>query len=150
MPEYVIWHDSAMTTSSMFDERHGVFHLADEGVEIQRSAKKSGWHTLTLDTTDAVDRESFLAAVTEAFDLPSSLVASWDTLDGCLRALDLDEPDGLLVVWDHWGGFAEADPDSFESAVEVFQDACVAWRDDDFQGAVLLRGTGPDTSLATW
>ena len=139
-----------MATSSVFDDRHGVFHLASEGGEIQRSARANGWHTLVLDTSNVVERETFMTAVCEAFDLPRSLVTNWDLLDGSLRALDLDEPDGLLVVWDHWGGFAEADPDGFESAVEVFHDACVAWQDDDFQGAVLLRGEGPETNLDTW
>ena len=150
MPEAFIWHESAMTASANFDERHGVFHLATQGDEIQHTATDCGWHTVTLDTAEAVDRDAFMTAVSEAFDLPRALVTNWDSLDGWLRSLDLDEPDGLLVVWDHWEVFAEADPDGFESAVEVFQDACVAWRDDEFQGAVLLRGEGPETSLPTW
>jgi hypothetical protein len=140
----------AVTTSSIFDERHGVFHLESAGDEIQRLATKGGWHSCVIDTAGVTDREGFMNVIAEALDLPRSLLTSWDALDGCMRALDLDEPDGLLVLWDHWGGFAEADPDAFEMAVEVFQDACVAWRDDEFQGTVLLRGVGPETSLESW
>jgi len=139
-----------MTTSSIFDERHGVFLHPGPGDEVQRSAADLGWHTLVLDTASVVDREGFMSVVAEAFDLPAGGVQNWDSLDGYLRALDMDEPDGLLVVWDRWGTFAEADPDGFELAVEVFQDVCVAWHDDSFQGAVLLRGEGPETSLETW
>ena len=65
--------------------------------------------------------------VAEVFDLPALIRPRWDALDECLRALDLDDPEGLLVCWDGWASFAEADPDAFEMAVEVFQDACVAW-----------------------
>ncbi|MCZ3386073.1 MAG: barstar family protein, partial [Actinomycetia bacterium] len=75
---------------------------------------------------------------------------SWDVLDQHLRALDLDEPNGLLVCWESWGAFAEADPDSFEMAIEIFQDACIAWEYDKFQAAVLLVGDGPETDVATW
>ena len=87
----------------------------------------------------------FLAVCREAFDLPAAVVR-WEQLDGCLRSLDLED-EGLLVVWDGWASLADGDPDTFEMAVEVFQDACVSWRDDEVPGSVLLVGDGPETDL---
>ena len=96
---------------------------------------------------DVDDREGFVAALADAFDLSELGAGSWDVLDQHLRALDLDEPNGLLICWEGWGAFAEADPDSFEMAIEIFQDACIAWQYDKFQAAVLLVGDGPETDL---
>lgn len=138
-----------MTLASLFDgTSHGVFHVGRSTSTIERRAVRSGWNVLVLDTAGVVDKQGFMDAVAEAFDLPSWFGRNWDALDECLRALDLDDPDGLLVLWDGWAGFAESDPDAFETAVGVFQDACVAWADDEVGGAVLLRGPGPETDLA--
>lgn len=124
----------------------GVFVAADVGA-LAKEAEEQGWHVVTLDTSEVVDKDGYMTVVAEAFDLPDWFGRNWDALDECLRALDLDDPDGLLVVWDGWGAFAEADPVEFETAVAVFQDATVAWHDDETPGAVLLHGAGPETDL---
>lgn len=149
MPDRHIWHDLVMTPRA-FDDRHGVYHLSGGSEGPRRQALAHGWHAVVIDTSGVSDKDGYMMAVSEAFDFPSSLLTTWTGLDDCLRAVDRDEPDGLLVIWDNWGDFAEADPDGFESALQVLQDACVAWRDDDFQGAVLLNGPGPDTDLMEW
>jgi hypothetical protein len=133
-----------------FGGRRGVHVLDGDVGAVRRDALDHQWHTVTLDTADAGDREGFVNALSDAFDLSGLGAGSWDVLDQHLRALDLDEPNGLLVCWDGWGNFAEADPDSFEMAIEIFQDACIAWQYDNFQAAVLLVGEGPETDLPTW
>jgi len=129
-------------------QRHGVFRYNGRA-DAERRAEEHGWRYVLLDTSQVTDRDGFMDACAEAFDLPSWFARNWDSLDECLRGLDLEEPDGVLVVWDGWDTLAENDPDCFEVAVEVFQDACVAWTDDDVPGAVLLRGLGPETDLPT-
>jgi hypothetical protein len=124
----------------------GVFRWTGEG-DPERDATGAGWRFVVLDSSDAADRDSFFSVCADAFDLPVAAVRSWDTLDLCLRGLDLGEPDGLLVMWQGWQQLADTDPDAFDCALEVFRDACVAWEDDDLPGAVLLVGDGPDTDL---
>jgi len=124
----------------------GVFTADDVG-SLAADAADQGWYVVGLDTSAVTDQARYLEVVCEAFDFPLAVGGSWDGLDACLRALDLDEPDGLLVVWDNWSEFAIADPVAFETAVAVFQDAAVAWRDDETPGAVLLHGPGPETDL---
>lgn len=124
----------------------GVFVVQELG-SLAGEAESEGWCVVRLDTSGATDMHQYMTVVSEAFDLPEWFGRNWDSLDECLRALDLDEPDGLLVVWDNWSEFAEADPVAFETAVAVFQDATVAWHDDDTPGAVLLHGPGPETDL---
>ena len=127
-------------------ERNGVFRWADGDAAVgERHADDAGWKFVFVDTSGVEDREGFLAVCREAFDLPAAVVR-WEQLDGCLRSLDLED-EGLLVVWDGWASLADDDPDTFEMAVEVFQDACVSWRDDEVPGSVLLVGDGPETDL---
>ncbi len=142
-----------MTIASILQgHTHGLFHwAAGTGAgpvqRLEKQVERAGWRYVQLDTEGVVDKGEFLDRCAEAFDLPSWFGRNWDALDECLRGLDLDEPTGLLVVWDRWADLAEADPDAFETAVEVFRDACVAWNDDEVPGAVLLRGPGPETDL---
>ena len=132
-----------------FDGRRGVFVLLDELGPLKSEAAEHDWHTVTLDTTTVEDRSGFVAALTDALDLDVA-EPSWNLLDEHLRALELDEPNGLLICWEGWGTLADADPDSFEMALEVFQDACIAWQADNFQAAVLLVGEASEVDLPTW
>jgi hypothetical protein len=127
-------------------DRHGV--LRYEGpLELESAAEDVGWRYVLLDTVSVGEREEFLLRCAEAFDLPIRLASSWEGLDQGLRGLDWDEPPGVVVVWQGWDELAEGDPDGFDSAIEVLRDACVAWRDDDVPGAVVLVGQGPETDL---
>ncbi|HEX5016412.1 MAG TPA: barstar family protein [Actinomycetes bacterium] len=132
-----------------FDGRRGVFVLVDSVSKVRSEATDHDWHTVTLDTSDIDDRAGFISALSDALDL-SVEIPSWDVIDEHLRALELDEPNGLLILWEGWGTVADADPDCFEMALEVFQDACIAWQADDFQAAVLLVGEASETDLPTW
>ncbi len=127
-------------------DRHGVFRWAGRA-DAEKRADEHGWRYVVLDTRGVDDKAAFLDVCAEAFDLPSWFGRNWDALDECLRGLDLEEPAGLLVVWEGWDHLADADPDTFEMALEVFQDACVAWKDDEVPGAVLLKGDGPETDV---
>jgi len=133
-------------------QSHGVFRWtsgtkAGPAQRLEGQVERAGWRFVLLDTEGATDKAEFLERCAEAFDLPSWFGRNWDALDECLRGLDLDEPTGLLVVWDQWADLADGDPDAFDTAIEVFRDACVAWNDDEVPGAVLLRGAGPETDL---
>jgi len=142
--------DVPETVRDAFDGRRGVFVLVDPVTPLRREASEHDWHTVTLDTTEVDDRPGFVAALADALDLDDVTEGSWDVLDQHLRALELDEPNGLLLLWEGWGTLADADPDCFEMALEVFQDACIAWQADDFQAAVLLVGEASETDVPTW
>lgn len=137
------------TVREAFDGRRGVFVLLDEVASVRTEANEHDWHTVTIDTAAVEDRDGFIAALSDALDL-SVEPPSWEIIDQHLRALDLDEPNGLLILWEGWGSVADVDPDTFEMALEVFQDACIAWAADDFQAAVLLVGEASETDVPTW
>lgn len=144
-----------MTLDRLFSgEKNGVFRWegpedarAGADIEPERAADEAGWRYVLLDSWSAADKATFFECCAEAFDLPSWFGRNWDALDECLRGLDLDEPDGLLVVWQGWSVLADGDPDAFDSALEVFRDAVVAWDFDEVRGAVLLTGEGPEADL---
>jgi hypothetical protein len=132
-------------------DSHGVLrHEVDDSTglrDLETAAERAGWRFVLLDTATVAEREQFLLCCADAFDLPVRLASSWEGLDQGLRSLDWDEPPGVVVVWQGWGELAEGDPDGFDSAIEVLRDACVAWKDDDVPGAVVLVGQGPETDL---
>ena len=128
-------------------QRHGVYRW-DEDPDpsvVEAKVAGAGWRFVHLDSAGVEDRIEFMQRCWDAFDLPPG--TDWEVLDTYLRAMDLEEPDGLLVLWTGWAEIAAGDPDWFETAVEVFNDACVAWRDDEVPGAVVLPGDGPETDL---
>jgi hypothetical protein len=126
---------------------HGVLRH-DGTLDAENAAARAGWRFVLLDSSDVAVRDDFLECCADAFDLPRRLASSWEGLDSGLRSLDWDEPAGVLVVWTGWPALAEGDPDGFDSALEVLRDACVAWKDDEVPGAVVLVGPGPETDLA--
>jgi len=142
--------DVPLIVREAFDGRRGVFVLLDDLAPVRREATEHDWHTVTLDTSAVEDRDGFVRALSDALDLTDVGDGSWEVLDQHLRALELDEPNGLLICWESWGTLADADPDCFEMALEVFQDACIAWQADDFQATVLLVGDASETDLPTW
>ena len=115
-------------------QRHGVYRW-DEDPDpsvVEAKVAGAGWRFVHLDSAGVEDRTEFMERCWDAFDLP--LGTDWEVLDTYLRAMDLEGADGLLVLWTGWAELAAADPDWFETAVEVFNDACVAWRDDEVPG----------------
>ena len=141
--------DVPETVRDAFDGRRGVFVLVDDVKNVRNEAREHDWHTVTLDTSEVDERAGFISALSDALDL-SVEIPSWDMIDQHLRALELDEPNGLLILWEGWGTVADADPDCFEMALEVLQDACIAWQADDFQANVLLVGEASETDLPSW
>jgi Barstar (barnase inhibitor) len=125
---------------------HGVMRH-DGPLEVESAADSAGWRYVLLDSELVAEREEFLDRCADAFDLPRRLASTWEGLDTGLRGLDWDEPAGVLVVWQGWSELAEGDPDGFDCAIEVLRDACVAWKDDEVPGAVVLVGPGPETDL---
>ena len=125
---------------------HGVLRYEGQ-LDLESAAGDAGWRFVLLETGSVAEREEFRQRCADAFDLPTRLASTWEGLDQGLRTLDWDEPPGVVVVWQGWSALAEGDPDGFDSAIEVLRDACVAWKDDDVPGAVVLVGQGPETDL---
>lgn len=100
-----------------------------------------GRRVVVLDGSDVEDKASFLLLCEVAFDLPEWFGRNWDALEECL--VDLDAPGGVLVLWSDWAVFAEAEPEEYATALDVFSDAARALALEHRVFAVLLVGEEP-------
>ncbi|MCU0283114.1 MAG: barstar family protein [Candidatus Nanopelagicales bacterium] len=123
---------------------------ADAAVEL---AALLDWSSVVIEVPDAGGRAAFFEACATAFGFPDWFGHNWDAFEECLSAQefdeveDLDDADGLLILWSGWGWMAEHEPEQFAVAVDVFRDVLAAWEEADLAARVVLIGEGPTLTL---
>lgn len=119
--------------------------------DLEELLRSDGRTVVLLDGTDVEDKAGFLLVCEQAFALPDWFGRNWDALDESLADLDLG--DGLVVLWTGWELFAEAEPDEYATALDIFADAARRYELDGASFVVLLLGEtddldiGPDDEL---
>ncbi|MER7345098.1 barstar family protein [Streptomyces aurantiacus] len=100
----------------------------------------TGWGTLALDLTGVRDKAAFMDRCATALTLPDWFGRNWDALADCLSDLSwAPGARGRLLVVSGWREYAEAAPDDWAVAQEVFADAVAYWREQG-QGQEPERG----------
>ncbi|HEX6886884.1 MAG TPA: barstar family protein [Candidatus Nanopelagicales bacterium] len=124
---------------------------ADAAVEL---AALLDWSSVVIEVPEGGGRTAFFEACATAFGFPDYFGHNWDAFEECLSAQefdeveDLDDADGLLILWSGWGHMAEHEPEQFAVAVDVFRDVLSVWEEGDLAARVVLIGEGPKLSLA--
>lgn len=104
-----------------------------------REAEEAGWEVFGLG--GAADKEEFLTDAADVFEFPEWFGGNWDAFYDCLTDMEwLPAEKGFLVVFAGWKDLADADPDTFETAMGIFKDATDAWAESDTPMYVLLPG----------
>jgi RNAse (barnase) inhibitor barstar len=102
-------------------------------------AERAGWRVLWLDGAGVRDKRTLLERCAEEFALPSYFGHNWDALQDTLRDLSWAPTTcGYLVVYDHWGELADADPAAHRTLMDVFETTVGHWRGTATPMAVLL------------
>jgi hypothetical protein len=123
---------------------------ADAAVEL---AALLDWSSVVIEVPEGGGRTAFFEACATAFGFPDYFGHNWDAFEECLAAQefdeveDLDDADGLLILWSGWGHMAEHEPEQFAVAIDVFRDVLGAWEEGDLAARVVLIGEGPQLSL---
>lgn len=102
------------------------------------AVRAAGLGTVSLDLTGVSDKGAFMARCAHALRLPDWFGRNWDALADCLTDLP-GAPAGRLLVVTGWQGYAEAAPQEWSVAQEVFTGAVEYARE---------RGTGLEIVLA--
>lgn len=111
------------------------------------------WASVVIDVSEGGGRAEFFEACAAAFGFPDYFGHNWDAFEECLSSQefdeieDLDDADGLLVLWSGWGDLAAKEPDQFAVAIDVFRDVLAVWEESDLVARVVLVGDGPQLSL---
>jgi hypothetical protein len=112
------------------------------------------WASVLIDVPEGGGRVEFFESCAQAFGFPDYFGHNWDAFEECLESQefdeveDLDDADGLLILWSGWGDMAEAEPEQFAVAIDVFRDVLAVWEEADLSARVVLIGEGPQLSLA--
>ena len=109
---------------------------------LEEAAAGLGRRCVVLDGTDVDDKVAFFRLCEQAFSLPDWFGHNWDALEECLA--DLDAGNGVVVLWSDWVLFADAEPDEYATALDVFADTARTLGLDGTPFSVLLLGEGPD------
>lgn len=112
------------------------WHSAAHVPDVQHAVEHAGWSFRHLDGWTIEDRQTFVKALSAAFDAPDA-----DSLDGV--ELSADGGTGTVLLWDGWSPLARHDQAAFDDALSLFKERTQG--DDAF--AVILRGEGPDLDL---
>lgn len=104
---------------------------------VLEAVRAAGLSAVLLDLSGARDKSAFMDRCARALDLPDWFGRNWDALADCLT--DQGRVPGRLLVVTGWQEYAEAAPQEWIVAQEVFTDAVEYARE---------RGTGLEIVLA--
>ena len=109
--------------ASFKPENSGVYLAPDNTQALRAAAEAAGvaWHELNLGRVG--NKREFLAVCARGLRFPRSFGGNWDALADCLKDLGAD----LAAHLRNCEAFAEAAPDDYAMALEVFQDAAAFW-----------------------
>ncbi|MEW1954216.1 barstar family protein [Terrabacter sp. NPDC080008] len=83
------------------------------------------------------DKVSVLEAFATGLDLPDWFGRNWDALLDALRDLDPSRDGPIELVWDHAGALREHDRESYDTVVDILEQA--AEERDDLLVTVVTR-----------
>ena len=135
------------TLTDLFEGRAepGIYRLTSRSGAgaIGAEAARHGWRFVPLDGRQIATKADFLRESAAALDFPAYSGRNWDALQDNLRDLAWAPAEaGYLVLYDHAGEFATANPADFAVALDILRSTVASWRDTDTPMTVLLRGAG--------
>ncbi|WP_030560505.1 barstar family protein [Streptomyces aureocirculatus] len=120
----------------------------DDGVRgplgpVCEAVRGTGWATRALDLDGVRDKAAFMDRCAAALTLPDWFGRNWDALADCLTDPALARgARGQLLVVSGWREYADAAPDDWAAAQEVFADA-VAYGREQKRGLEIVLVMGP-------
>lgn len=130
--------------ASLLEEDHGGVWFLPGEVEpkaVQAAAKKAGFAYFHIEGRNIARKEQLLSHVASVMRFPNHFGDNWDALEECLTDLEWIDGEGYVVYYDHIDPFLSAQPDQFETLVEILRDAVGSWKEDGTAMIVLLSGS---------
>ncbi len=97
---------------------------------------------MNVDLDGCEDKAEFLDRVSRALEFPAWFGGNWDALFDCLADLGWRPAPGYVVVLGHASGLREAQPEVFDTALALMDDAAAAWRERDVPFRVFVDASG--------
>ena len=88
-----------------------------------------GFDFVTVDLDGCEEKPDFLDRVSRALEFPAWFGGNWDALFDCLADLGWRPAPGYVLVLERASGLREAQPEVFDTALALMDDAASAWRE---------------------
>jgi len=120
----------------------GVYRLPSRASlrAVQQAAGQHGWRVHRIMGRRIADKPAFLAESARSLHFPKYFGHNWDAFEESLNDMAYDTHERTLVLFDHVGRFAAAEPEEFATALDILRSAVEARRTSDAPLVVLLQG----------
>lgn len=110
----------------------GVYFVLDEDIALLDIAcAGAGLLTLRIDLQACTDKQRLLQRLAEGLATPSGQGCNWDALSDQLRDLSWRPAAGYALLLPHAADLRDADEASFETLLDILDEAAVDWQARD-------------------
>jgi len=121
----------------------GVYLAPEDAEALRGAAPGAGLRWIDINLARAGTKQEFLGACAKNLRFPKWFGGNWDALADCLK----DSCGDSVVGCRNCAKFAEAAPDDYATALEVFQDAASSWKERGRTFIVLVDAEPTGASL---
>jgi RNAse (barnase) inhibitor barstar len=118
----------------------GVFVRPADAAALDAAAERAGLTRWTVDLAGVGTKEALLATLAERLEFPEWFGANWDALNDVLAERAWEQSKGVVLALEHCGELAHADPEAFETALEVLDSVAESCYDEDIPFWVFVDG----------
>lgn len=125
-------------TGSGFDiglddpQQCGVFFVAAEDIAtLGMAGRDAGLDVVRIDLRGCTGKATLLLRMAHALDVPAGQGRNWDALSDQLRDLSWRPTSGHVLLFDDARDLRDADEASFDTLLDILQDASAAWSDQE-------------------
>ena len=130
----------------LLDSEHpsGLYRIeaSAEPETVRRLTEEHGWRFFHADGSQIEDKRSFIRTAGAAMNFPAYSGQNWDAFEESIRDLTWAPAPGYLVLFDEPDLFAARDPEQWEVARSILQNAVDTWRANGLPMVVLFRKAG--------
>jgi RNAse (barnase) inhibitor barstar len=118
----------------------GVFVRPADAAALDAAADRAGLTRWAVDLGEVRTKEALLATLAERLEFPEWFGANWDALNDVLAERAWEQSKGVVLTLERCGALAHADPEVFETALEVLDSVAESCYDDDIPFWVFVDG----------
>jgi len=116
----------------------GIYQVPPDVGALEAAASESDFAVWRVDLANVHNKQELLDAIARELAFPDWFGSNWDALEDCLTDLSWCVASGYVLILANAGAFAAAQPEEFETALEVFDGAAEYWYDEDVPFWVLV------------
>jgi len=118
----------------------GVFVRPADAAALDAAAERAGLTRWTVDLVGVRTKEALLATLAERLEFPEWFGSNWDALNDVLAERAWEQSKGVVLALERCGELAHADPEAFETALEVLDSVAESCYDEDIPFWVFVDG----------